>query len=185
MSSSVTSADIRAAGGFEKWKRREVAKGRKKALAKPGSKPRVEPSALPAEWLPLLNTPGVTRCKRTDPPNKWESQHADNLGWRVLDKEIKGFLYEAFTLELAPRCTYTPDFFVLENDGSYTAHEVKGFMRDDAAVKLKVAAGMYPQFRFELWRKNKRGEWKSRVVPAAICPPAQNGAGGDRQEGLG
>jgi len=38
------------------------------------------------------------------------------------------------------------------------AYEVKGFMRDDAAVKLKVAASLYPWIKFHLVTR-KKGEW--------------------------
>jgi hypothetical protein len=38
-------------------------------------------------------------------------------------------------------------------NGELELHETKGFMRDDAAVKLKVAAGMYPM-RFYLVEKS-------------------------------
>ena len=40
--------------------------------------------------------------------------------------------------------------------------EVKGFLRDDAAVKIKVAAKLYP-FRFTMYQRQKAkagGGWK-------------------------
>src|SRR5258708_1512548 len=43
------------------------------------------------------------------------------------------------TLKLGDDCRYTPDFWTLSVD-ELTAWEVKGFFRDDAKVKLKVAA---------------------------------------------
>ncbi len=42
-------------------------------------------------------------------------------------------------------------------------HEVKGFMRDDAAVKLKVAAKMHPWWTFRLVKKSKKG-WDIKLV---------------------
>jgi hypothetical protein len=43
-------------------------------------------------------------------------------------------------------------------DGSLQAHEVKGFWTDDARVKIKVAAEMYPiQF---IAIKKEKGEWQ-------------------------
>ncbi len=58
------------------------------------------------------------------------------------------------TLKMANRTTYTPDFFGIRPDG-VTAWEVKGFMRDDAAVKLKVAARQFPWIDFVLVKANK------------------------------
>jgi len=76
-------------------------------------------------------------------------------GTIVLSQRIK--------LRLANKTWYTPDFFVLDPVNRITVYEVKGFMRDDAAVKLKVAAEQYPFFRFALvfW---KRGQWDIRQV---------------------
>ena len=65
------------------------------------------------------------------------------------------------TLRLANGLTYTPDFMVtlpLPAGGAViTFYEVKGFMRDDAAVKLKVAASFCRWAQFYLVRR-KRGQ---------------------------
>jgi hypothetical protein len=55
---------------------------------------------------------------------------------------------QAITLKLGDDCRYTPDFFALHQDGSLHAIEVKGFWRDDARVKIKVAARMYSFIQF-------------------------------------
>ncbi len=75
-------------------------------------------------------------------------------------------LSQAITLRIANGCRYTPDFIRVwryEVKHEITAHsilayEVKGFMRDDAAVKLKVAASLYPWIKFHLVTK-KKGSW--------------------------
>ena len=70
---------------------------------------------------------------------------------------------EPFGLKLASdRCRYHPDFVTL-NDGQLTAWETKGWMKDDAAVKLKVAAREYPFIRFVLVKKEK-GQWTETEV---------------------
>jgi len=46
----------------------------------------------------------------------------------------------------------------MRSDGLLEMHEVKGFMQDDANVKLKVAASLYP-FVFKIIRKGKAGIW--------------------------
>ncbi len=65
---------------------------------------------------------------------------------------IYGWKYEAVKLKLADLTFYTPDFLIVHNDGLLEIAEVKGFWRDDARVKLKVAAAMFP-FRFTAHRR--------------------------------
>ena len=57
------------------------------------------------------------------------------------------YRFEGLKLRLADSTFYTPDFAVMADDGVMECHEVKGFWRDDARVKIKVAAEQYP-FRF-------------------------------------
>lgn len=66
--------------------------------------------------------------------------------------------YEAVTLRLGDDCRYTPDFMVIAEDDVVELHEVKGHWRDDAKVKIRVAAEMYPMFRFKAFSKTK-GKW--------------------------
>jgi hypothetical protein len=82
-----------------------------------------------------------------------ELQHAGAILWRR---------FEGVKLRLADATFYTPDFAVMLADCRIELHEVKGFMRDDAAVKLKVAASLYP-FRFVLVRKLGHG-WERTEV---------------------
>lgn len=73
------------------------------------------------------------------------------------------------TLKLANGVRYTPDFNVTDRSGDALPefYEVKGFMRDDAAVKIKVAAALYPQFLFFLVTKRAKklgGGWDVQEV---------------------
>lgn len=95
--------------------------------------------------------------------NKLETRYAMYLEGLRLAGEILRWEHEALTLRLADKTGYTPDFMVVLKDGMVELHEVKGFMRDDAAVKLKVAADRYPKLRFRLV-KRVRGEWVIRVI---------------------
>ena len=71
---------------------------------------------------------------------------------------------QCVTLKLANDTRYTPDFFVIgSQSGQVVAKEVKGFFRDDAKVKIKVAARMFPWISFELVRKDGHG-WKIEHV---------------------
>ena len=74
------------------------------------------------------------------------------------------WLFERITLKIADDTRYTPDFFSLGlTDDVPTFYEVKGFMRDDARVKLKVAADRFPMFRFYLVTR-KGGAWQVEEI---------------------
>lgn len=90
--------------------------------------------------------------------NKWEREWDERLRCDYLVGEILWYSFEGIKLRLADNTFYTPDFLVMLKDGTLEAHEVKGWMRDDAAVKLKVAAEMFP-LKFVLITKEK-GQWK-------------------------
>jgi len=72
---------------------------------------------------------------------------------------LRSWRYECVTLKLADGVRYTPDFLVIRGDGTAEFHEVKGgFIRDDARVKLRVAARQFPEFVFQL-AQCTRGQW--------------------------
>jgi len=89
----------------------------------------------------------------------WEQQYALHLAALQADGEIVSWSYETLKLTLAYRTTYTPDFLVTMEDGTQELQEVKGYRRQAGLVKLKIAAHTYPQYRFRLVTKGKRGEW--------------------------
>lgn len=90
--------------------------------------------------------------------NKTEAAYAERLQMVQRHGAIRSFAFQAVTLKLADDTRYTPDFFVIASDGVVECHEVKGFWRDDAKVKIKVAARLFP-FRFMAASKSKTG-WK-------------------------
>jgi len=63
--------------------------------------------------------------------------------------------HESINLRLATKTWWRPDFPVITVDGRLEFHEIKGFWRDDARVKFKVAAELYPWFTFRVfvWQK--------------------------------
>lgn len=89
--------------------------------------------------------------------NKTEAEYAGILEMKKRAGVILWYCYEGIKLKLADNTSYTPDFIVMTQDMELECHEVKGFMRDDAAVKLKVAASLFP-FRFILVRRERK-EW--------------------------
>lgn len=88
--------------------------------------------------------------------NKTESSYAGELDLRVRAGEIAWYRYNGWTFKLADDTRYTPDFAVMLSSGELEAHEVKGWWREDAKVKIKVAAGIYP-IRFIAVRKIRGG----------------------------
>ena len=98
---------------------------------------------------------------KTGEMNKTEAAYAAHLEARKQQGFVKWYKFEGVKLRLADNTFLTVDFAVMGANGVLEMHEVKGFMTDDAAVKLKVAADMYP-FRFLLVRaraKKAGGGW--------------------------
>lgn len=70
---------------------------------------------------------------------------------------------QCVTLKLGDDCRYSPDFVTIGVGGEAWAHECKGFMRDDALVKLKVAARKFPWINFCLATR-KGGVWTVKPI---------------------
>lgn len=98
---------------------------------------------------------------KTGVMNNTEAAYAAHLDQLRVAGEVAWFKFEGIKLRLADNTFYSPDFFVMLSDGTLEVHEVKGFWHDDARVKIKVAADMYP-FRFLALKavaKKKGGGW--------------------------
>ena len=110
------------------------------------------------------STPMTTTLRqRTKGPNKLEAAFAAYLRGYNPGAVIHE---QAVTLLVANGVRYTPDIF---SPGTLSFYETKGFMRDDAAVKIKVAAGVHPWATFYLVTKikaSKGGGWNiQRILP--------------------
>ncbi len=79
--------------------------------------------------------------------NKTEASYAQHLELLKQTGEVLWYKFEGMKFRLADNTFYSPDFSVMKNDNSLEMHEVKGFWQDDARVKIKVAADLYP-FKF-------------------------------------
>lgn len=82
--------------------------------------------------------------------NKTEAAYAAHLDALKAAGEIRDYRFEGVTLKIAPDTRYTADFLVFAADRCLELHEVKGFWRDDAFVKIKVAADRFPFFAFKV-----------------------------------
>lgn len=90
--------------------------------------------------------------------NKTEAAYEQHLELLYKAGEIIWYKFEALKFRLADKTFYTPDFVVMLPSGQIECHEVKGFWMDDARVKIKVVADMYP-FQFLAIKKNKK-QWE-------------------------
>ena len=84
--------------------------------------------------------------------NRTEESYAAHLDLLKYGGDILWWKFEPAKLRLAQKTFFTCDFMVLKKDGLICMDEVKGYMTDDAAVKIKVAASLYP-FQFRIVRK--------------------------------
>ena len=117
--------------------------------------PEDDPEAPDAGPVPVIPKPVM---------NKLESRFAAYLEMQKHLHELIAWDFEPVKFTLARNVkgqrnatTYTPDFLAVY-PGNFTFYEVKGFWRDDAKVKIKVAAEMFPFFVWQAvqWKK---GEW--------------------------
>ncbi|VVE18578.1 MULTISPECIES: hypothetical protein [Pandoraea] len=95
--------------------------------------------------------------------NRTEAAYAAHLEMLKHAGEITWYQFEAIKLRLGKNTFYTPDFAVRLKSGELELHEVKGFWKDDARVKIKSAAYLYPIFRFvalTMIRKRDGGGWR-------------------------
>lgn len=91
-------------------------------------------------------------------PNKLEAAFLEHIKARGMDAH-----FEAVTFRLGSDCRYTPDVFVT-NATPKMFCEVKGpYKREDAMVKLRVAAKQYPCFRWLLVERDKSG-WRAYEI---------------------
>jgi hypothetical protein len=96
---------------------------------------------------------------KTGELNKTEIEYQRLLENRKQLGEIIWYKFDGINLRLADKTFYKPDFFVMLKSGELEVHEVKGFWTDDARVKIKVAASIYP-LRFLAVTK-KSGGWEA------------------------
>lgn len=116
-------------------------------------------------------TQAAKSAVQSDGMNKLERAFRD----RVLEPayvahRIARYWREPVKLRLAGRTYFAPDFLVELPSGEHGLAprlifvETKGWMRDDAAVKLKVAAADYPCFGWLLVTRPRRNQWEARPV---------------------
>ncbi len=93
---------------------------------------------------------------KTGQMNKTESEYAEHLELLKRTGKIAWYRFEGMKFRLADNTFYTPDFAVMRSDGRLEMHEVKGYWQDDARVKIKVVAEMYPVEFLAVKKKTRR-----------------------------
>lgn len=108
---------------------------------------------------PPFNAPAIEQRK---PPvrkkNKLEAAYDAHLHSLHAAGEVLWYRFEPMRLRLANGAWFKPDFGVKLRDGSFEFHETKGFWREAARVRIKVAAELFP-FRFIAVTRKKGGGW--------------------------
>jgi hypothetical protein len=102
--------------------------------------------------------------KKPGEMNGTERDYAAFLDGQKILGNVEWWAFESVKFRLADKTFYTPDFIVMLTGGMIELREVKGgFWEDDARVKIKVAAAMYP-FKFVAVRKLAKkhgGGWQT------------------------
>lgn len=109
-----------------------------------------------------INIPIVEATKYD---SKWEAAYAGYLELRKRAGEIYEWQHKPLRLRIGKGTAfYTPDFSVINLDGEIELHEVKGYWREAAKVRIKVAADRHP-YKFVVVTKGEfDGSWKEEVV---------------------
>lgn len=116
---------------------------------------------------------GVAKARPRHAPgtmNNTERRYAaEVLEPKRLAGEVLSYAFEKVKIRLADNTFYTPDFFVVLPSMEIEFHEVKGrkgngyYATDDAKVKLKVAAEIFPA-RFVVAWPQKAGGWRLEQI---------------------
>lgn len=117
----------------------------------------------PAQSSP--NRRGGRAIRKADGPSKTEAAYArEALEPLKRQGVIRDYWHEPVKFRLADRTYYTPDYMLVLASGIIEFVEVKGrkgagpWCEEDALVKIKVAAAMYP-FVFRMVWPAKGGGW--------------------------
>lgn len=153
MTQSVSSAEVKAAGGLDKWAA--------KAAQTPPPPQTVAKSATVRKAPQAKGRRPKNRLVGYDADrmNKTETKYAELLEAQRRAGKILFWRYESIKFRLADRTWYTPDFYIMRPDGTIEIHETKGHWEDDARVKIKATAEQFPELWFVAvqWKK---GEWQ-------------------------
>lgn len=132
--------------------------------------PRARAEAMAILGLTPLKTPAVSKPRVRQDGKGMNKTEEEFFEFAKYDLSIiypdAAWFAQAITLKIANGVRYTPDVAVMYA-GGVAFYEVKGFLRDDAAVKIKVAAHQYRLSKFFLVTKRNRkagGGWQIDLI---------------------
>lgn len=117
-------------------------------------------SVKPGMPGPSTEAPRLSVSTDEEKLNKTERAFLEYLRYTM---HVRCLHIQAVTLKLAFDCRLTPDFSYYSQDEQLTFIDVKGFQREDALIKMKVAARTFPEWRFIIVKRIK-GEWKFEEI---------------------
>lgn len=107
----------------------------------------------------------ISPLDQGDGMNKTERRHSFLLELWKREGKIIAWRFEPFRLRLAKGSFYKPDFLVVFLD-HFEIHETKGgFAREASTVRLKVAARLFPWFRFKRFWYTAQGLREEEIKP--------------------
>ncbi len=143
---------------------------------------------LPERASEHPDAPGRKKVRKVQRLNEQGMNKTEALFWARLKSlrdihAIRDFWFEPLKLRLAGNTSYRIDFLVWRNDGSLAGIEIKGFFREDAAVKIKTSVDKFPWLDFfvAFWRKSN---WDIRRVSYTGIGRESVGDGWTRREEL-
>jgi hypothetical protein len=105
--------------------------------------------------------------------NKTERHRAIQLEAMKRDGQIRDWGFEAMSLKLGAGAYYTPDFMVIENDGTLRFEETKGFWRESARVNQGSRRRCSPANSLRCVSSRARGKRRSSEKPRTSNRPTQ------------
>lgn len=117
-------------------------------------------SPKPVVPFPLEKPMNIAPSTDVDKLNKTERAYHQHL----VCMNYQWLGVQNITLKLANDCRLTCDFAYLDKDGQLVLIDVKGFQREDALIKIKVAARQFPWIRFAIVKRVKGGGWDYQEV---------------------
>lgn len=128
----------------EAVRRIDASKGKLRANSAGGA-----PASEPMTILPTTDEAKLNKTERA------YHEHLKQLNYPWIG-------VQCMTFKLADDTRFTPDFIVVEAN-EMRCIDVKGFQREDALIKIKVAARMFPWATFAIVKKTPSG-WDSKIV---------------------
>lgn len=93
-----------------------------------------------------------------------EREYAETLKLRKMAGEIYDWAYEPVRLRIGDGAFYRPDFQVINLNGVIEYHEVKGFWREAAKVRIRAAKALHPYSFFVVTKGKGVMTWKIEEI---------------------